>query len=491
MKIQLFTDTSVSAHYIATLIMLYRPGEKFGLDAPETPVFTLRLFQRGDFLEGMASLCEQGRLTKEEDRRLLSEFSPGIHPAKVLAGQLVLAVFSRVHGGYLPPWGTLTGVRPARFALGFLLEGYEDGEAERLLTESYRVRGDKAALALSVATLDRELLQSRRDREYSLYIGIPFCPTRCRYCSFTSYATPGLHALLPEYLVRLAAETKAYSDTARQLGLPLTSVYVGGGTPTVLSEKQLEEFFEALLPVLSFEKDREFTFEAGRPDTVTQEKLSLLRQAGVNRISINPQTTNDAVLAAVGRGHTAADFFRAFEQARRADFPVINTDLIAGLPGESAESFENSLRDVLRLSPENITVHAFTLKKSSEFTVQGARLSPEDPVIARMLAYAGDTLQQAGYIPYYMYRQKNTGGNFENVGYAREKQHICRYNVDMMEEFHTVLAAGAGASTKLVGRELTRVKKIHNPKYPYEYLREDSYIHKNREEILSFYKEDD
>jgi len=235
-------------------------------------------------------------------------------------------------------------------------------------------------------------------------------------------------------------------------------------------------------------KGSEFTFEAGRPDTATYEKLRILRDFGVNRVSINTQTTNDAILCEVGRNHTAHDYFTAFETARRVGFSVINTDLIAGLPGESTESFRKSLCDVLALRPENITVHAFTLKRSSDYTVGGEKISVSDPTVAQMIAFAEEKLHESGYLPYYMYRQKNTGGNFENVGYANAKTAVCRYNIDMMEEFQTILACGAGASSKLVGEDLTAVQKLHNPKYPYEYLKENAYMLKNRDELIRFYR---
>lgn len=490
MKIVLSTALPVSAHYLSTLVLLFRPVEKFGA-GDDRSTLSLTLYEENETFFGKATLFENGKTFEKAASAKAGDYAVCENPAKVFAGNLIVALFSE-HDGYAPPWGILTGVRPARFALDFLQKGFSHEKTAKILSEIYKVRPEKAALSLSVADIDLDHLKHRKEKTFGLYIGIPFCPTRCRYCSFTSYATPSLAALLPDYLTRLCEEVRLYLKTARELSLSLCELYIGGGTPSVLSEKQLEQFFSELLPLLSYSSETlsEFTFEAGRPDTVTEEKLKILRGAGIGRVSINTQTTNDAILCAVGRGHTARDYFSAFEKARKAGFASINTDLIAGLPGESVESFEKSLCDVLSLEPENITVHAFTLKRSSEYTVGGKTISPSDPTVLRMLSFTEEKMRQNGYFPYYMYRQKNTGGNLENVGYAKTKDAICRYNIDMMEEFRTVLAAGAGASSKLAGKDIKTVKKLHNPKYPYEYLKDNTYMLKNREEILRFYAEE-
>lgn len=474
----------VSEHYITTLVLLFRPNEKFG--DREVDSLSVALSEEQGILYGTASLTEKGTTTSHTEHVPAAFYSPTVDRAKAFVGKLIRGLFYTIDG-YIPPWGSLTGVRPARFALGFLQKGLSPAQTEAILTEQFGVLPEKAALALRVARIDEAHLREQKPRSVSFYVGIPFCPTRCRYCSFTSYATDGLRALLPDYLEALLDELRQYADAARGLHLVPNSLYVGGGTPTVLSEKQLAGFVERLCRILPPQHFSEFTFEAGRPDTITPEKLRILRQAGVTRICINTQTTNDTVLSSIGRSHTAADFFHAVELARKYDFSVINTDLIAGLPEESTESFAKSLREVLALGLENVTVHAFTLKKSSEFTASGTRLSPADPTIAAMLALTEEATERAGYFPYYMYRQKNTGGNFENVGYARTRESICRYNVDMMEEFHTVLAAGAGASGKLVDDAL-HVRKLHNPKYPYEYLKARDYIMENVKELSAFYE---
>ena len=487
MRIELHTALPVSAHYLSTLVLLFRPVEKFGV-GDDRSTLSLDLSEENGVLYGKALLFENGKTTEKENHAPASDFSRVENPAKVFGGRLVVSLFSE-RDGYTPPWGILTGVRPARLALDFLQKGFSPEETKAIFSDLYGALPEKASLALSVAERDLSHLKKLRKRAYGLYIGIPFCPTRCRYCSFTSYATPSLSALLPDYLTRLCEEVRLYTEAARSLSLPLDEVYIGGGTPSVLSETQLSSFLSKILSCFSSEPLSEFTFEAGRPDTISLEKLKILREAGVDRVSINTQTTNDSILRAVGRNHTAYDYFSAFEKARKIGFSVINTDLIAGLPGESVESFEKSLGDVLTLAPENITVHAFTLKRSSEYTVGGKTFSPSDPTVSRMLSFTEEKMRAHGYFPYYMYRQKNTGGNLENVGYTRSEKAICRYNINMMEEFRTVLAAGAGASGKLVGEDFKTAEKMHNPKYPYEYLKENAYMLKNREEFIRFYTE--
>lgn len=487
MKILLSCESpafSVSEHYITTLVLLFRPNEKFGINERDT--LSVSLSEESGVCNGCATLSESGSTVSHTECLPVAHFSPTVDRAKAFAGSLLRGLFYKTDG-YAPPWGSLTGVRPARFALEFLRNGFSPDEVRAILTEQFGVFPEKAALALRVAEVDRAHLAQQTPHSVSFYVGIPFCPTRCRYCSFTSYATDGLRALLPDYLTALVEELRQYADAARRYALVPKSLYVGGGTPTVLSEKQLGTFLEQLHEILPMRDFSEITFEAGRPDTVTIEKLRLLKEYGISRVCINTQTTNDAILSSIGRSHTAADYFHAVEAAQAVGFSVINTDLIAGLPGESVESFAKSLREVSALSTENITVHAFTLKKSSDYTVNGIRLSPSDPKIAAMLALTGEAMDKAGYFPYYTYRQKNTGGNFENVGYAHSENAICRYNIDMMEEFHTVLAAGAGASGKLVADDLSHVRKLHNPKYPYEYLTGRDYIMENVKEMAAFF----
>lgn len=487
MQIILDTDIpEISKHYIETLVLLYLPMEKFGENDMDSTLFVSVKGKDGRYL-GNIVYNENGNEYKEElSLPKMSESGYPISP-KSFTGKLFISLFGKIFS-YYPPWGMLTGVRPARFALDIMEKGNSADATKRVLCENYLCTPEKAALAVDVASFDKKLFESNGDNKaYSLYIGIPFCPSRCRYCSFVSYSTDNLLSLLPEYISTLCDETEMLVKTANCLGLKLESIYVGGGTPTVLDEKLLCSFLTRLKDIIGDTGGVEFTFEAGRPDTVTKEKLLLLKQSGVTRVSINTQTTNDDILLSVGRRHTYADYLYAYGMAKEMGF-FVNTDLIAGLPDESVESFKRSIDDIIGVSPDNITVHSFSLKKSSEYTVCGGRLDPKDKGISEMLSYSSKRMNENGYYPYYMYRQKNTGGNFENVGYTKDGKGAALYNVYMMEGLHTVLASGAGASTKLVSQDLSDTEKIYNPKYPFEYLRDKDNILKHGQKICSFYE---
>ncbi len=486
MQIILDTDIpDISKHYIETLVLLYLPMEKFGENDTESSLFVSVKEKDGWYL-GNIVYKENGNENIEE--LSLPQKSEGGYPlsAKSFVGKLFISLFGKLLS-YYPPWGMLTGVRPARFALDIMEKGNSADMTKKILCENYLCTPEKASLAVDVAGFDKKLFESDNEKAYSLYIGIPFCPSRCRYCSFVSYSTDNLLSLLPEYINTLCDETGMLVKTANSLGLKLKSIYVGGGTPTVLDEKLLFSFLERLKDIIGDTNGIEFTFEAGRPDTVTKQKLLMLKESGVTRVSINTQTTNDDVLLSVGRRHTYADYLNAYGLAKDMGFSI-NTDLIAGLPGESVESFKKSIDDIIKISPDNITVHSFSLKKSSDYTVCGGKLDPKDKDISEMLSYSSKRMNRSGYYPYYMYRQKNTGGNFENVGYTKNDSSAALYNVYMMEGLISVLASGAGASTKLVSQDLSDTEKIYNPKYPFEYLRDKENILKHGHKICSFYE---
>lgn len=486
MNIFLETDIcGISRHYIETLVLLYLPMEKFG-EGDDTSRLTVSVGLCGGMYRGQAVYeTKTGKESEELSRPVVSEEGTELSP-KSFVGKLFISLFGRIFG-YYPPWGMLTGVRPARFALDMIEKTGSAEKTKELLCENYLCTPEKAQLAVDVAKFDKSLFEKKAERDFSLYIGIPFCPSRCRYCSFVSYSTPNLLSLIPDYVGMLTEETKMLLNTAKELGLNLKSIYVGGGTPTVLDEKTLESFLFEVSQSFGNMDDAEFTYEAGRPDTVTKEKLITLKKYGVTRVSINTQTSNDEILRAVGRKHTFEDYKNAFYMAKDIGFSV-NTDLIAGLPDESTESFMKSVDDVLQLSPDNITVHSFSLKKSSEYTACGEKLDPKDKAISEMLSYSSQRMKACGYSPYYMYRQKNTGGNFENVGYTKSEKEAGLYNVYMMEGLHTVIASGAGASTKLVSDDLSDTEKIYNPKYPFEYLKDKENILKHGQNIKTFYE---
>lgn len=388
--------------------------------------------------------------------------------------------------GYTPPWGVLTGVRPSKLMLRLTAQLGEQGAMD-YFTKGLLVSPEKARLAATVAKAEEQIVASSRPNSFSLYVSIPFCPTRCSYCSFVSHSITNSNArkLLPEYLEKLSDELGELGGIARELGLRLESVYFGGGTPGVLEALQLDRLLCSVESSFDLSSLREYTVEIGRPDTVTPEKLRALRIHNVGRISINPQTFNQKTLELIGRNHTVEQAVKAYQLAKSYDFDCVNMDLIAGLPGESYEDFTASVDTAVALSPENITVHTLALKRSSELNASGAGVSDGNEA-KKMLEYARKQLDCGGYSPYYMYRQSKCVGNLENVGWCRSGTEGL-YNVFMMEECHTVLAAGAGGVTKLCEPGGTKVERIFNYKYPYEYISGFDKITERKNGIKSFY----
>lgn len=374
--------------------------------------------------------------------------------------------------GETPPWGMLTGVRPTKLMTAKIKQLGEEG-ALSYFTDRLLVSPEKAELARSVAGTEKEITGRIPDGTYSLYVSIPFCPTRCSYCSFISHSVDSAKKLIPDYLEVLKSEIAGSVAAARALGLSCYSVYIGGGTPTVLTARQLADLMERVSSAVAADGPAEFTVEAGRPDTITSEKLRALREYGADRISVNPQTFSQKVLDAIGRRHTPEQTEEAFLAARDEGFKNINMDLIAGLPGDSADSFAAGLNKALSLSPESVTVHTLALKRSARL-VTGEDGQDPPPLscpaaeCAKMVGHALTTLPAAGYPPYYMYRQSRSVGNLENTGFAK-KGCECVYNIVMMEETHTVIGAGAGAVTRLTDGE-GDIKRICNHKYPFEYI---------------------
>lgn len=370
--------------------------------------------------------------------------------------------------GVRPPWGTLTGVRPVRLCRSMALSGMDQAEIRRTLALRSLVSPERIDLALQIYEIQRPLLRRLAPDSFSLYISIPFCPSRCLYCSFVSHDIRGMAALIPDYLRCLHEEIRHTGRLAERLGLRLSTVYIGGGTPTTLEPGQLRDLMLAVRESFDLTHLLEYTVEAGRPDTITAEKLEALRELGVDRVSINPQTMDDGILRAIGRGHTADDTHRAYQLARKAGFPTINMDLIAGLPGENVESFGRTLGEIAHFAPENITLHTLTVKRSSRLREQPGAFAP-DADIGGLLENARAAFTAAHYRPYYLYRQKGTVQNLENTGYAL-RGHEGLYNILIMEELQTILAVGAGAVSKLV-RPGTGLHRLYNYKFPQEYIR--------------------
>ncbi len=384
-----------------------------------------------------------------------------------------------------PAWGALSGVRPAKLVRKWLERGADSPACAQLLTGLYDLDRDKAILAIRCAQESRAVDALLAPGDLSLYLGIPFCPTRCAYCSFISADVKGSLALVEPYVAALEREILWAGEFLARRGLRVRSVYMGGGTPTTLSAPQLDRLLTALDRWLDRAPLVEFTVEAGRPDTITAEKLAVLRAHGVDRISVNPQTLSDQVLRAMGRAHTADQFRQAYALARTFDFSAVNTDLIAGLPQDSPDGFRATLDELVALAPEEITVHTLARKHGSALLSAPGRQEalPDAQAVTQMLAYAAQVLPPAGYRPYYLYRQKFMTGAMENVGWTRRPQSGF-YNIVMMEELHSVLALGAGGVSKDIDRAAGRVTRHTNPKYPKEYLERLEDILAEREAVL-------
>ena len=388
--------------------------------------------------------------------------------------------------GLTQPWGILTGVRPVKL-LRRLAEESSEEQAVKKFEKDFFVSNEKIALSRETEHNERKILELSKPESFSLYVGIPFCPSRCSYCSFVMASIERAEKLIEPYTKLLCEEIKRTAEIANKLGLRLETVYFGGGTPTTLSAEQLDTVLGTVNKSFDMSTCREFTVEAGRPDTIDIAKLLALKENKVDRISINPQTVNDEVLKTIGRKHTAQQFFDAFELARKCGFDNINTDLIAGLPTDTPESFKNSLDSIVRLKAECITVHTLCMKRASRLTTEGVTLDLQQARDAReMLAYTQNILGQNEYIPYYMYRQSRMVGNLENVGWSK-KGFESLYNVYVMDETHTILACGSGGVTKLKRNNPDYLERIFNFKYPYEYIDRFDELIQRKSGIMQFY----
>ncbi len=385
----------------------------------------------------------------------------------------------------LPPWGALSGVRPTKITTRHMLEGGTPASADKLLKDVYYVTPERRKLAVDCSSSTVRAAGLLEDRDLSLYIGIPFCPTRCAYCSFVSRTVGKKTELLEPYLHALTRELQVTGRLLADSGRRIRTVYIGGGTPTTLSTHQMASLLDSVYGSFDLSACLEFTVEGGRPDTLNAEKLRIIRSHGADRMSINPQTMEDSVLRACGRPHSAADVLRAYEQARDAGFAAINMDLIAGLPQDRADGFCRSVDAVAALNPANITIHTLALKKGADLFEKRAALPSADEV-TQMVDYAGQVLSGSSYKPYYLYRQKYMSGSFENVGWSRDGLD-CLYNIYMMEEVHTILSLGGGGMNK-VNFPDGSLQRFHNPKFPEQYIEMIDDVLRQKEEIFALMK---
>lgn len=397
--------------------------------------------------------------------------------------RLIYSVLSQKLG-ITPPWGLMTGIRPVKKVVELINRGKDYDEIRTELSERYEISDAKLRLAYETAVNQIPILKKINKKAASLYVSIPFCPTRCSYCSFVSHSMDSAIKLMPEYIDALCRELEIIGRIVRETNTPIDTVYFGGGTPTSISAKEIQTVMECVANNFDLDKIREYSFEAGRPDTITEEKLRVIKALGAERISVNPQTLNDDVLKVIGRKHSGADALRAFELARKVGFSNINTDLIAGLPTETPESFRYTLDKMTELSPESITVHTLTIKRAANLFEHGNE-NQCNPA-AEMVDYSIDALIRNGYLPYYLYRQKNTVDNLENVGYSKKGFESC-YNIFIMDETQTILGAGCAASTKLVYPD-GKISRIHNYKFPYEYIRRFDMLMDKKKEVTECLK---
>ena len=367
----------------------------------------------------------------------------------------------------VPAWGALAGVRPTKITTKHLLEGGTSKSADKLLKDVYFVTPQRRKLAIDCSMSTAKAASLLDEKDVSLYVGIPFCPTRCAYCSFVSRTVGKRTELIEPYLQALLEEIRFVGKLMANSGRTVRTIYMGGGTPTTLSEAQMVLLMDAIRESFDLSRLIEFTVEGGRPDTLNAEKLRSIAVHGADRMSINPQTMVDSVLKASARPHKATDVLRAYEEAVDAGFAAINMDLIAGLPKDTVEGFQHSLDAVAALHPANITVHTLALKKDADLFQRREDL-PTAEQVTEMVAYASEKLSSLGYKPYYLYRQKYMSGSFENVGWSRDGLD-CLYNIYMMEEVHTIVSVGGGSISK-VNLPDGKLVRFPNPKFPEQYI---------------------
>ena len=500
----LHIDGDINKYYVETLCLIFFPGSTFGENEESgegIPEVSVNVYSDDEeSVTAYVAIKLNDKICEASDTVALSQEIAIATHAAIAVGRAMFAAGKELLG-HIPPWGILTGVRPAKVAGALLHSGKGIIKTKRIMRDEYFLNPQKAALAVAVASADIKLLKKMPPNTCSIYISIPFCPSRCAYCSFVSYTTPRLLSLVDEYLEAIINELDERLRTVKKLGLKVTTVYIGGGTPTTLTAKQLEKIFKKLTEYIDTHELLEFTLEAGRPDTITEDKLKVALKYGVTRVSVNPQTLNDDILKEIGRKHTVEDFYKAYEIAKKVGIKDINVDLIAGLPNDDFKNFSETIDKIIELAPTNITVHTFCVKKASDALRNNSGIYSINATDAtKSIAYSQLKAKFAGYKPYYMYKQKNTVSNLENVGFSIEG-HEGLYNVFMMEELHSIFAAGAGAVTKLMRYRLPSeggsvIERIFMPKYPYEYLRDaerlrlgdrEAGIPSRREKVLEFF----
>ncbi len=488
----IYTENHPYHYEMENLVRLFFPNEKITVTGESNEINDTRyiitaLKENGEKLNISAELHLDDYISSNSVDITPSENDREKEAEREMA--VVLYKLLSEYTGKIQPWGILTGVRPIKLFRS-LCEKNGKEYAEEYFMEKLLVSKEKTLLSSVTEQYERKILSYSRNDSFSLYISIPFCPSRCSYCSFVSQTIEKAQKLVQPYFELLCREIEYTGRIVKELGLHLESVYIGGGTPTTLSALQLSELIEKLRSCFDISECREFTVEAGRPDTIDEEKLLAIRNGGVDRISINPQTLNDSVLEVIGRKHNSSQILQAYSLARDIGFTHINMDLIAGLPTDTVDSFRSTIDRICELYPESITVHTLALKRSSRMTLQGKNVDAdnENCSAAAMLRYGEKKLTECGYHPYYLYRQSRMEGNLENVGWSRDGFDGI-YNVFVMDETHTIIGCGAGAVTKLKVPGSTSLSRIFNYKYPYEYINGFDEMLKRKDQVKQFYDE--
>ena len=457
-----------------------------GEDGPRHAEVTLH--QGAVYATGVTALTYDGKTARASARVSLAGAADEYERERLRQRALRLSFFraARDITGATPSWGALTGIRPAKLVRTMLEEGYTPARADRELRDVYCVSPARRRLALESAQAGLRAKRDLKPNDISLYIGIPFCPTRCAYCSFVSASVEKSFALIPPYLEALTAEVEAAGRMVQETGLRVKSFYMGGGTPTTLSAGQMDALLTAVNKAFDLSGCVEYCIEAGRPDTIDREKLQVLLDHGADRISVNPQSLEPQVLRAIGRQHSPEDIEKAMTLATSMGFPHVNMDLIAGLPADTPEVFRRTLDKCLTFGADNITVHTLSLKKGSRILLEGLPI-PTAEAVAEMLDYADPALRARGFAPYYLYRQKYMSGSFENVGWCISGAEGL-YNIYIMEELHSILSLGAGGSTKMVDAQRNRIERVFHPKFPLEYIQRPEKLAENLESFRRFHE---
>lgn len=469
-------------------LLAFFPNERPVYDGEDDNCAWVNLWQGSQYTTATTKILYQGKVARGVSREVIDPALDAYEQERLRQKAVKLSFFkaAREITGITPSWGALTGIRPGKLAARFLEEGKSPKQVDKILKDTYFVSPERRQLAIETAQAGLSAKAELRPNDISLYIGIPFCPTRCAYCSFVSASVEKSFGLIEPYLDALCQEITDAAQMVKETGLHIKSFYMGGGTPTTLSARQMDRLLTHLGKHFDLSDCVEYCIEAGRPDTITRDKLQVLLDHGTDRISVNPQTLEDHVLRAIGRKHTAKDIEDTMALAMSMGFPHVNMDLIAGLPEDTPEGFRRTLDKCLTYGADNITIHTLSLKKGSRILLEGLAIpSAED--VAAMLDYANPTLRRAGFAPYYLYRQKYMSGSFENVGWCISGAEGL-YNIYIMEELHSILSLGAGGSTKMVDTANNRIERVFHAKFPSEYIQRPEKIAANLAAFRAFHE---